>query len=203
MAIIMNDHELSQFRLRAVRAREAGLTTKPHIPFKYTLKITKTLVTEPCFDSYLRLHRLACGHIVHTHQPSFCGRTCSMPIINYAPLQCTLCERWKMVLAKRVKERSSHIADLILPDLPDVHQDHVPHIARARECDIVYPLWAGEVFVPFTSEDIAIVRVSEQGFLLGTVFEMIPKVGANMGWSCELIVTMCESFTACVEHHHL
>lgn len=182
-----DDSQLRQFRLRAVRAHKSILSTKPNV-LKNTLCVSKTIDTEHCFKGCSRLYRLLCGHVIHTDQPTICNITCEKPVINFAPFLCTLCERWKMVQAKKVKRRSAHVADLILPDFPKVDQSHVQYIVRARQCDVVYPLPTGDVFVPFTTEDIAVVRVLEQRRLTEIVYETIPSVGAEAHGPSDLIV---------------
>jgi len=108
-----------------------------------------------------------------------------------------------MVLAKQIKRRSSHIAELILPNFPRIDQTHIPFISRARDCDIVYELANDRVFVPFTPKDIAMVRVLEQRHLIELIFEMVPQAGKELGCSSEAIEAACEYLTICVDNQHL
>jgi hypothetical protein len=120
-------------RLAAVHEHERLFTNIQ--PFSVRMLCGGTIEdTEPCFSGSSRLHRFACGHIVHTHEPAVCGCTCDTPITNFAPFLCTLCARWSMVQKCLVPKRSSQITDLILPDFPELDQSHIPgHATRALE----------------------------------------------------------------------
>jgi hypothetical protein len=190
-------------RLRAVHEYEKLLAHKHRIVPKRTLRVSKTDDTEYCIEGCSRLHRLVCGHVVHTHQPTVCGSTCKAPVANFAPFMCTLCERWKMIKSGRVKGQSSHIAELILPRFPGVDQSHIPFIERARQCDVVYVLPDKWVFMPFSWEDIATVRLMEQRRLPHLIDEMMPDTAGKMDWPCEISVHACEAFAKCVHRQHL
>jgi hypothetical protein len=111
---------------------------------------------------------------------------------------CTLCERWKMIKSGRVKGRSSHIAELILPRFPEMDQSHIEFIVRTRQCVVVYALPDGWVFMPFSWEDIATVRLMEQRRLTHLIDEMMPDTARKIDWPCEMRVDACEAFAKCV-----
>lgn len=79
-------------RLAAVHEHERLLANTLPLSGR-TLNISKIEDTQPCVNSNSCLHRLTCGHVVYTHEPTVCSRTCETPITNFATFFCTLCER--------------------------------------------------------------------------------------------------------------
>lgn len=143
-----------------VRRHEEVLSKSPDLP-KGKHLVSKDGGTETCHHGCSRLHQFTCSHILHTIKPSVCGSKCAAPIANFAPFACTLCERLKRPLKRSGARRSTHIADLILPDSPAPDQSNVPHMFRSRPCDIVYPHQDGTICIVLDTEDIAMVRISE------------------------------------------
>jgi hypothetical protein len=158
--IVINAEErlFHKHRLAAVAEHERLLANRYLLPVR-TIPVNKNDDTEPCFTSNSRIHRLICGHTVYTHQPTLCGKTCQIPLTNFAPFLCTLCERWDMVPKGQVSRRSSNISALTLPDFPDVDQSQIPFMLQARQCYVVYRLHNGALFVPFSVENMAMVRL--------------------------------------------
>jgi len=201
---VINSEERSfhKHRLAAVAEHERLLANTHPLPVR-TLPLNKNDDTEPCFTGCSRIHRLVCGHIVYTHQPTLCGNICKTPVPNFAPFLCTLCQRWDMVRKGRVSRRSSSMSALILPDFPDVDQSQTPFILQARECYIVYRLHNGALFVPFSVEDMAMVRLLEKRQLGKLTLETMTDIQKTVGWSLAVVQAAGKALAACVEHQHL
>lgn len=118
-AINAEERSFNKHRLVAVAVAEhERLLANTHPLHLRTLPVNKNDDTKPCFTGCSRIHRLVCGHIVYTHQPTLCGKTCQIPLNNFALFLCTLCERWDMVRKGRVSRRLSSMSALVLPDFP-------------------------------------------------------------------------------------
>ncbi|KAF1952029.1 hypothetical protein CC80DRAFT_185162 [Byssothecium circinans] len=50
-----------------------------------------------CRTGYANLHKLNCGHMIHTSDETVCGSNCVKPKACFNPFSCTLCQRWGMV----------------------------------------------------------------------------------------------------------
>jgi hypothetical protein len=202
MAAKAEEQWVRKQRLAAVHEHER-LLADTHPLSERTLQNGKIEDTEPCLNGTSRLHSLTCGHIVHTPEPTVCGRTCEMPIGNFDPFVCTLCERWSMVQKRLVSKRSSQIADLILPDFPEVDQSHIPVMLRARSSNTIYTLLNGGAIVLAAVEVIAVVRVLEIRRMAKLISNKLPEVSWALGYSSAVVKTACESLSTCVEHQHL
>jgi hypothetical protein len=158
--------------------------------------------TEPCLNNTSRLHRLACGHVVYTELSTTCGSNCSTPICDFAPFICTICEHWKMVLEGTVKRKSSRSTDLILPNYHPVDQSHVPIMLRTRETNIVVMVSGEKVFIPYTTKDIAFVRVHDQQ-RLDRILDRLTEVATTMSCPDRVVETVTEGLLTCVNHQHV
>jgi transcription initiation factor TFIIIB Brf1 subunit/transcription initiation factor TFIIB len=74
---------------------------------------------------------------------------------------------------------------------------------RAHSSHAVYSLRNGDVVVPLTTEDVAVIRILEQCRLVKLTNKKLPDVGWDLNYPSAVIQTACESLSACVEHQHL
>ena len=198
----MEDTRSREELRRAVAEHERTLEINHRRPDLTTLRMSIKDRTEPCYSGASHLHRLACGHTVHTKQVSLCGRNCTKPIKNFTPFACTLCERQKMIQSGQIKYRSSRVAELILPNFPHFHQSHVPVMMRARLCDIAVVTSSKHFFLPSTPEDIAAYRVNDNRRLEGLVEDVV-DVAKDMGFSQTTISGIADGLITCVDHQHM
>jgi hypothetical protein len=160
--------------------------------------------TEPCQNGESELHDLDCGHIIHTEQKTVCGRNCCLPIENFAPFACMLCERQKMIRSGQTKHRSTRVTELILPSFPDFDQSHVPSIMRARECNIALEQSSEtmSIFHQPTPMQIARLRVMDNRHL-DHILDDMTDAAKDMGFSQAAIEDMEDELITCVDHQHL
>ena len=187
---------------RAIAEHERTLEKDHRRPDLTTLSMSIKDRTEPCYSGASHLHRLECGHTVHTEQVSLCGRNCTTPITNSTAFACTLCERQKMKQSSRIRYRSPRVSELILPNFPLFNQSHVPVIMRARGCDIAVVTSSKYFFVPSTPEDIAAYRVNNNRRLEGLIEDVV-DVAKDMGFSQTTINGITDGLGTCVDHQHL
>jgi len=187
---------------RAVAEHEKALENDHRRPHLTTLRMSMTDRTEPCYSGASHLHRLLCGHIIHTEQVSLCGRNCTTPIMNSTAFACTLCERQKMIQSGQIRYRSSRLTELILPNFPPFHQSHIPVMMRARGCDIAVVTSSKHFFVPSTPEVIAAYRINDNRRLEGLIADVV-DVAQDMGFSQPTINGVTDGLTTCVDHQHL
>jgi hypothetical protein len=103
----MSDAEFRQYQRRAVREFEQMFKSEQQLLTMKTLTMSIHEDTEPCLNSCSKLHRLSCGHTVHTQVASMCGSNCAAPISNFAPFLCIICKRWKLAEEGKIKRKSS------------------------------------------------------------------------------------------------
>jgi len=187
---------------RAVAEHEKALEQDHRRPHLTTLRMSIQDRTEPCHGGASHLHRLACGHTVHTEQVSLCRRNCTIPVTNFTPFACTLCERQKMIQFGRINYRSSSLTELILPNFPMYDQSHVPVMMRARACDIAVVTSSKHFFVPSTPEDIAAYRVNDNRRLVGLIEDVV-DVAKDMGFSQTIVNGITDGLTTSVDHQYL
>jgi hypothetical protein len=103
----MSDAEFRQYQRRAVREFEQMFKSERQLLTMKTLTMSIHEDTEPCLNGCSKLHRLLCGHNVHTQVASICGSNCAAPISNFAPFLCIICKRWKLAEEGKIKRKSS------------------------------------------------------------------------------------------------
>lgn len=187
---------------RAAAEHEKALEKDHRRPDLTTLCISINDRTGPCYGGSSHLHRLACGHTVHTKHSSLCGWNCTTPITNFAAFACTLCERQKMIQCGQIRYRSSKVSEFILPNFPPFHQSHMPVMVRARGCDIAVVMSSKHFFIPSTPEDVASYRINDNRRLEGLIEDVV-NVAKDMSFSQTTINGITDGLTTCVDHQHM
>ncbi|KAF1844852.1 uncharacterized protein K460DRAFT_394649 [Cucurbitaria berberidis CBS 394.84] len=196
------DRDYQKEQIRAVQEYERMMKDKKLANHGAVLPVSPKKGTEHCHLGSSRLHRLACGHIIHTEKESMCASNCSTPISTFAPFVCIICERWNMVQSGKASRRSSRFTELILPDFPVLDHSQVPIIGRARECNAVYMLPKGHVLVLHSMQDIALARIEDE-LRVRHILNEIVEATEGMGCSAPFIESITRGVTSCIEHQHL